>query len=123
MRRPAGWKLALGYAVLVAFALIYIYPFLIQIATSFKTDAAATDDPLSLVPNPVDLTAWKRIFGIGEESAVSITRWLGNSVAITLVELGLDLPGVSTALNVERGMALLRRKIDGTDADAATNAG
>jgi multiple sugar transport system permease protein len=85
MRRPTGWKLALGYAVLVAFALIYIYPFLIQIATSFKTDAAATDDPLSLIPNPVDLSAWKRIFGIGEESAVSITRWLGNSVAITLV--------------------------------------
>jgi multiple sugar transport system permease protein len=85
MRRPTGWKLALGYAVLVAFALIYIYPFLIQIATSFKTDAAATDDPLSLIPNPVDLSAWKRIFGIGEESAVSITRWLGNSVAITVV--------------------------------------
>ena len=39
------------------------------------------------------------------------------SVAITLVEMGVAMTGVRTALNVEKGMALLRARMDEERAD------
>jgi multiple sugar transport system permease protein len=82
------------YVVLIVFALGYLGPFAIQIATSFKTDPDATAHSLSLLPHPFTVASWKRIFGLTKDTSVDFPLWLLNSVivstCITLLRVFLD---------------------------------
>lgn len=70
----------LGYGVLILFSLIFIYPFVIQLANSFKTEPDAANDPLSAIPHPFTTSAFVRIF-----DNTDFPRWLTNSVIVALV--------------------------------------
>jgi multiple sugar transport system permease protein len=105
------WRRALGHLALAAFALFFLGPFLIQLATSFKTDADAANNSLSLVPNPVTYGAWERIFGFTDAAGLPFGRWLTNSVIVaTFITLG------RVVLDSLCGYALARLRFPGRQA-------
>jgi multiple sugar transport system permease protein len=77
-RSGRGKKIAV-YSALVVFALIYVYPFVVQVSTSFKTDADAVANPLAIVPNPFTTAAFERI------AQTDFPLWFVNSVVVTLL--------------------------------------
>jgi len=78
--RAALIGLVAGYVLLILLAVIYIYPFLISIAGSFKTDAEATQQPLSLLPETWSFAAYEKLF-----TTVPLLQWAGNSLLITVI--------------------------------------
>jgi multiple sugar transport system permease protein len=83
-RRRIGTRarsnLLLGYLILIGLALVYIYPFIISIAASFKTDAEATGDALGLIPATVTFAAYERLF-----SDSPFPLWASNTLFISTV--------------------------------------
>lgn len=83
--RPREWAVtrrraavAGMYALLLALAVIYILPFLIDIANSWKSEAEAAQAPLQLIPDNVTNSAYRRLF------QADFPLWLKNSVIVTL---------------------------------------
>ena len=76
-RRTAILK-ALGYSALTVFALLYLFPFIIQIGTSFKTDPDATANPLNPIPSNFTTAAYQQLF------QQDFGLWFTNSVVVAL---------------------------------------
>jgi multiple sugar transport system permease protein len=107
--RPTG-RTPLGqflfWLMLAVLTVIFVAPLLWMLSTSFKTHEAATRLPLSWLPHPWDIGAYKTLFGSG--SANPVLRWFinslvaaaANSVLIVAVDAAaayalarLDFPG------------------------------
>ena len=102
-RRKLGWLI---YLVLIFFSLIYLYPFLIQIGTSFKFDPDATANPLNPIPQEWTLDAYRQL------AQRDFPLWFMNSVIVTLcVTVGRvffdSLAGYALARLHFQGRALL----------------
>ncbi len=95
----------LTFSFLIVIAFVYIFPFVIAIVTSFKTEPNATANPLALVPDPPTTSAFHDLF-----KNQDFFLWVKNSVIVTLsvtfLRVFLDsLAGYSLARLRFRGRA------------------
>jgi len=78
-RRPFRTSQAFLYAVLIIITLLYIFPFILQVLTMFKTENDATNNPLSLIPAPWTTAAIMKLF-----LNSNFPLWLMNSTIVTV---------------------------------------
>jgi len=83
-RRPFHVSQGFLYAGLVVITLLYIFPFILQVLTMFKTEVDATNNPLSLIPAPWTTDAIIKLF-----LNSNFPLWFMNSTIVTIcVTLG-----------------------------------
>ena len=102
-----GNTVLFNYLFLCLLALIYIFPFLLQISNSFKTDAEATSAGLKLWSDNWTTTAYQTLFYNSD-----YPLWFKNSVIVTLcVTVGrvffVSLAGYSLARLKFKGRGLV----------------
>jgi multiple sugar transport system permease protein len=101
---------ALTYSFLFALAVVYIFPFVIAIVTSFKTEPNATGDPLGLAPHPSTTAAFHQLY-----KDQDFLLWVKNSVIVTL-----SVTFLRVFLDSLAGYALARLRFRGRGAAFAT---
>jgi multiple sugar transport system permease protein len=83
MTARAGWRnpwlRALTYLTLAVFAVIYIYPFLLEIGTAFKTETDAANHSANPVPHDWVTSAF------AELAQQDFARWFTNSVVVAVL--------------------------------------
>jgi len=78
--RQARARRLAGYIALGFFSLVFLYPFVIQISNTFKSETDAITNPLRVIPDPIDTDSFLRIF-----NGTDFPLWMVNSVVVTIV--------------------------------------
>ncbi len=80
-----GWRRWLGYAALVFFAFVFIFPFVLSLVSSFKTLPDIQANPVKLWADP-EYGGWtlNGIMGLNTQN-VRLPRWMINSTIVTVV--------------------------------------
>jgi multiple sugar transport system permease protein len=106
-RQESGGPAVRLYVILIALAVVYIFPFAVDLATSFKTEPEAADSPLSLIPRTATTEAYRTLFLNSD-----FPTWFLNSFVITvLVTVGrvlfCSMAGYALARIAFRGRAVI----------------
>jgi multiple sugar transport system permease protein len=78
LHTSSGARKVVVYGLLLFFALLYLYPFVVQLVTAFKTNPDAVAHPLTLVPRPFTGKALDTLF------ANDFALWFTNSVVVAV---------------------------------------
>jgi multiple sugar transport system permease protein len=103
-------RTAISYGVLISIAIVFIFPFVIALATSFKTEPNATADPLGLLPSSGTTDAFRQLY-----KDQDFLLWVKNSAIVTL-----SVTFLRVFLDSLAGYALARLRFRGRGAAFAT---